>query len=447
MSKRPWHDLAAYRLDALCLSQMRFRLHRGLFVLLSFFFFLPLTAYADSFWNSTQFHGFGTLGAAINDQTGVAELRDLENNIGIVHRGDYWAADSRFGIQVDQPLTRRLTATVQFVAAHRVIQRADNNIQWAFLRLNPSSEWTLRAGRMGVDAFMLSDHRNVGFSYLWVRPPVEFYGYIPLYSMDGGDAEYTHPLGSGVLSFKAYGGVSRPIYYIKNNTPDFTEFLMKPTLGMDLGWRNNAWTLRLEGASLLLHNNFPGLNSLLQASSALTPYDPALNVAAQNASENGTHIFYYGEGINFDNGHLLMLSELSVTHFQSHFKANTAQGYLTLGVHVHDFTPYLSYSRVWETRDDMQITAPMSGLPLPLARAANQLTGLYNQNVFGLTKTTQYTVSLGNRWDFANNMDLKLQYDLTRVQHQGSDLWSTQPGLIPRGRGVNMLSLTLDAVF
>ncbi len=405
------------------------------------------TAYAESFWNSTQFHGFGTLGAAINDQANVAEVRDLENNIGIVHRGDYWAADSRLGLQIDQPLTKRLTATVQVVGAHRVIQRANNTVQWAFLRLNASPEWTLRAGRLGVDAFMLSDQRNVGFSYLWVRPPVEFYGYIPLYSMDGGDVEFTHTLGDGTMSVKAYAGESRPTYFIKNNTPDYTEFLMKPILGVDLGWRYSAWTLRLEGVSLLIHNNFADLNTLLQASSALAAYAPFLGSAAQNASENGTHIYYYGEGVNFDNGHLVMLSELSATQFQSHFKANTAQGYLTLGLHISDFTPFISYSRVWETRNDIQINQTQSPLPPQLAASVNQVTTLYNQGVFDLTKSNQYTFSLGNRWDFANNMDLKIQYDLTRVQDASYLFWTNTSGQLPRAKGVSMLSLTLDAVF
>ncbi len=407
---------------------------------------------ADATLSSTQVHGFLTAGAAINDQAHVAELRDLGDNLGIPHRGDYWAPDSRLGIQWDQQLSHRLAATVQVVAAHQVAQTFNNSVQWAFLRYNWTSAWTLRLGRTGVDAFMLSDHRNVGYSYLWVRPPVEFYGYLPLYSEDGADLQYEHQLGDGLLMVKVFGGTSRPFFYIKTAPPpSYTQFLMSPIVGLNIVWKNPDWTLRAGGVSLKMHHDFSGMDTLLNAASALAPYYPPFATAATVGSEDNTHITYWGTGANYDDGQWVVLSEFSSTLFQSQFKANTAEAYLTLGMHLEDWTPFINYSRVWETRTDYQVPLPPGALlqsyPAPLAQSVSALTTGFNKGLFGLTESRQATWSLGVRWDFANNMDLKAQYDLVRVAPNAFDLWTNTPGFAPRQGNVSMLSLTFDTVF
>jgi hypothetical protein len=59
----------------------------------------------------------------------------------------------------------------------------------------------------------------------------------------------------------------------------------------------------------------------------------------------------------------------------------------------------------------------------------------------------QHTVSLGARWDFAKNVDLKVQFDHIRI---GADsdgpLINIQPGFRPGGT-VNLFNATVDFVF
>ena len=38
--------------------------------------------------------------------------------------------------------------------------------------------------------FLASDYRKVSYANPWIRPPVEFYDLVPLFSVDGADAAY-----------------------------------------------------------------------------------------------------------------------------------------------------------------------------------------------------------------------------------------------------------------
>jgi hypothetical protein len=88
---------------------------------------------------------------------------------------------------------------------------------------------------------------------------------------------------------------------------------------------------------------------------------------------------------------------------------------------------------------------PLAGLPPPLAGFAGGLSAGLNAILQAIPD--QRTVSLGARWDFAKHVDLKLQFDHTRI---GADSTGTliniQPGFRPSGT-VNLFSATIDFVF
>ncbi len=391
-----------------------------------------------------QLHGFGTLGLAAGDQANVSALRDLSSNQGTTHYGNPLATDSRLGLQLDAGLGHDLSATAQVVGAYRLNQSIGSILQWAFVKYQPEASWSLRLGRIGTDAFLLSDQRNVGFTYLRVRPPVEFYGFLPLYSVDGGDYQYSHPWGDGVLTAKAFLGQSNPYYFIHGSSlaaNTSTEQQLHPIEGGDLVWKNDDWILHSAYVTLEVDASLPGLDPLIQmAQQAGAQYPPAA-VSAQNISVKDSHIQFIESGMAYDGEHWNLASELSETLFQSQFKANMASGYVTLGYHLEAWTPFIGYSRVWQIRTAP--TANVAAAPPPLQPLLNAI----NISVFQLTNENQYTQSLGVRWDFYNNFDLKAQWDRSVVLGQGDELWATRVGTVPRQQGVNMLSLTLDWVF
>jgi len=124
--------------------------------------------------------GFGTLGMTYAGKNTFGVQKDYIHDPQF---GDVSIlTDSVFGLQIDYSLTRNLNATIQAVAEDRIRQNFNTIVDWAYLSYQPTHNTVVRGGRMGVDLFMLSEYRNVGFAYLWTHPVVEFYKQISLIS-------------------------------------------------------------------------------------------------------------------------------------------------------------------------------------------------------------------------------------------------------------------------
>ena len=138
--------------------------------------------------------GFATLGAVKSGD------EDLGFRQGLYQEGVFdgdWSlkSNSNLGLQLDANINDRLSATVQLVGRTRVENNLENSLEWAFLRYRATQSITVRAGRLGPNNYMLSDYRNIGFAYLWVRPPTEFYSIISFDHLDGLDVAYSSAAG------------------------------------------------------------------------------------------------------------------------------------------------------------------------------------------------------------------------------------------------------------
>lgn len=63
-------------------------------------------------------------------------------------------------------------------------------IEFGFLRWLPTDNFEIRAGRMSLPVFLLSDHREVGYANLPIRPPEDVYSQIPINRFDGADITF-----------------------------------------------------------------------------------------------------------------------------------------------------------------------------------------------------------------------------------------------------------------
>jgi hypothetical protein len=87
----------------------------------------------------------------------------------------------------------------------------------------------------------------------------------------------------------------------------------------------------------------------------------------------------------------------------------------------------------------------VSELPPFLAGPANGLNAGLNATL-GMT-AVQNTISVGSRWDFMKNTDLKLQYDhIDLGSGSAGTLVNVQPGFQPGGT-VNLFSIAIDFVW
>jgi hypothetical protein len=134
-------------------------------------------------------------------------VRDLSQPRGI---SDSWSLqnDSVIGVQGAWRINPQLEAVVQAMSRYSYNGTFNPEISWAYVKYEPTPNLSLRAGRLGTEFFMMADSRWVGYSFLTVRPPGDYFWYLPFYTIHGADAALTVPLGESLLRGKVFYGLS-----------------------------------------------------------------------------------------------------------------------------------------------------------------------------------------------------------------------------------------------
>jgi hypothetical protein len=421
-----------------------------LLVLLTSSMLSALPAAADdnlSFSQRFRFSAFGTLGIVYDDSP-----LHLQRDFGqpdTFRGGKYsWLADSLLGAQVDAKIVERLDATVQMVVKDRAEQSFEESLEWAFLRWKPYDELTLRAGRLGLDIYLLSDYRNVGYAYLWQRPVVEFYGPVMIQSFDGGDVSYRFKAGEGTIQAKLFGGVSnRSLELVRDGGVNSLE--ISSLFGGKLSYEDEQLRLSLGYVRATIGNNLKNVNDLrnplLEVPAMLWP--EAGRIAATIASKDRVFQFL-SAGAAYDNNNWVLQGEIGYLASSWPNLPDILSGYLSIGYQIDDFTPYL----ILAAAKSQQGTPAVMTTPSPTGDPAldtqlAQLHGAAQQFMSGI-KVDQKTVSVGMRWDFYQNMALKFQWDLSHVGANGIGLWWNQTAApVMQNTWVNLLSSSINFTF
>ncbi|MEO6280603.1 hypothetical protein [Roseateles sp.] len=130
--------------------------------------------------------GFGSLGLShVDAPDGWGYRRELaQAGSGATWRHDI---DTRLGVQLNYSLGSQFELVAQVIAKKRGHYASDGDaLEWAYASYRPNADWTLRVGRVNVDAFLMADYRNVGYGFTMARPPVELYARLPT-TLDGAD--------------------------------------------------------------------------------------------------------------------------------------------------------------------------------------------------------------------------------------------------------------------
>lgn len=401
---------------------------------------LPAAAAADAASRLTL-SGFGTLGYIDNDN-GIAEFaRDLSQPARDGVKRHLWP-DSRLGMQLNYRVDPRFELGAQLVLRDQANLTAARTVEWAFAAFHPRPALDLRAGRLGLDVFLLADYRNVGYAYLWVRPVTEFYSWMPIYSFDGADASYAFDAGGGRWRLKLLGGRARTRTPSKVNASDY-DISFDPLWGGSASWESGPWRAKFSYVSVHFDSQPPTepLTDALAAVQALAL--PGISADAgglqRELTIRGTRSRYAALGASYDDNLWLAQAEYSVLSGGPLSVPQGWRGYLSLGRRFGDFTPYAvtAWARPSEGRAESGVD--WSALPGGAGLQGAALTAI------NLGRIDQHTVSLGTRWDFSHTAALKLQWDHTRVAAYGWGLWLEPP--YTRGGTVNLFTATLDWVF
>lgn len=375
-------------------------------------FYVPEANAQDSSGPRFRLSGFGTL-----DVTSAGKKQFGYHN-EFSHAGQFGGisifSGSVAGLQLDADLLPKLSVTVQGVVKERTKQDLFNFLDWAFFRYQLTPSTVIRAGRMGIDLFMLSEYRNVGFAYLWAHPIIEFYMPISLSHFDGFDLKYSRRIDPGFFEFKIYGGQTGSDVTVSRGDIGFRE---RPFFGVNASLETDHWKFRLTYATAEVHSvrNQPFhqlLNALNHVPASLWPQAAAIS---DHISAEGKQSSFYSAGIAYDKNAWVIQSEFA--WLDSKWPSiNMTNGYLSAGRRIGPVTLY-SVGAYAKSLDNSLHFDSNSANPDWLTRLQ---TG--TQNALNATLIDQNSFSLGVRWDLNPQTALKAQWDHTWVRKHGGGL-------------------------
>jgi hypothetical protein len=389
-----------------------------------------------------QYGGFGTIGVMGTDSHLVSYPRDTSQPTGAIDQLNF-REDSRLGLQGRLRLADNLFATLQVVSKYRYDGSFKPDVTWATLAWNPVSNLQLQAGRMGFDMFEKSMVRDVGYTYLWVRPPTEVFASVPFQLVDGLRAEQTFVIGSDT-TFSLKGLAARTV----GKTPYFgVDAVQNGTgggvFGLTASLQQGPWRIRGSIARVKNVNELPAPLSQIPAifdDLAAITHDPELVQTGALYTIMNLHSRTLAFGVNYDEGPVQAAGYISRSTFDKFLLPKTTTGYLSLGYRLEAVVPYLMYARMYSDR----IQTPYLGvLPFSPNPAVQQFTSMVT-TMAETRNADQHTWSAGFRWDFSSHADLKLQVDRVSNVTGAPLMYTQQPGF---GGKLTVMSLVLDFVF
>ncbi|TSA40535.1 MAG: hypothetical protein D4R63_05860 [Methylococcaceae bacterium] len=408
-------------------------------------------AYALDLGHDVTIKGFGTAGLVYNGNNQADFVQDTNFNPKGVGRTENISAviDSKVGLQMDWQATQQLSFTGQAVSKQDPTNSWVPGLQWAFAKFKILPNLDIRAGRIRPAIFMLSDYLDINYANPWIRPPVELYSQLPIANMEGVDLLYrpqTGPVNWLIQPF--YGNSKRDMTWHNTATT-------KNILGANISASISDFTLRAgytyTKLSLTLPNSFETLVRPNLATLCNDLGDPAACTALPAMDPTNKDLSFASVGGTWDNGNYFLMGEWG-KRSSSSFVSDSISWYLSAGARLGKFTPYAAYSRVNNTS-----SLSFNGGTGDYGSMTNDVvTGLLSNNTMD-----QNTKTLGLRYDFYKNLDLKLQWDLidTRLnngqQGPGGGIEGTGQGIFTNFVGgfsnsshtINLFSVAVDFIF
>lgn len=422
------------------------RIHRVILLLL-WALVAPLGYADDSDLSGLfRFSGFATLGATKggNDILGFRRELDREG----LYDGDWsMLAESSIGLQLDINPTGKWGGTIQLLGKDTVDDSWGDAVSWAFLRYRFNPDWTLRVGRIGIDQYMLSEYRSVGFSYLWSRPPMEFYTLAGFDFFDGMDLAWTTPVGSGMLIAKFQAGQISNTFEVQGNELDLR---LRPIFGGTLHWESDHWQARISASRLRFDERedyFPSTEPLAEAlrNPVFAPFWPQATAYADDFKLDDPYIYFFSTGAAYDDHSWQVQLEANHVNSSTDFYPSVIGGYLSVGRQMGPVTPFVVMAWADSQNDRFVAEPPALSMYPPLDAGLTALAEAL-QTSRDLGPIEQHTLSLGLRWDIRYDIALKAQWDHSWVHAYGAGLWE-QKAAPADDMELNTYSINLNCIF
>jgi hypothetical protein len=347
------------------------------------------------------FGGFGTLGVSHSSMGsgdyvldgGIPKGPGLSDNLST-------ANDSRIAGHMAAQMSPKLSVVMQIDSEYHSGNSYEPEVEFANVKYVLTPDVYARAGRIALPTFLESENRDIGYTYAWIHPPVEVYRQEQLTHTDGVEADYRFQTGVVGHSITALYGRA---LITTNDPPVLTTLSSK-----------HLWGIfdTAEYGTTTLHAGYQERDT---NSGYILTGQPETWVKDSDLSL----------GVQYDPGNWFAISEW--IQRKSTYK-NSAM-YVSAGYRVKKFTPYLTYA-------SSNQGSFLPGFPPP------------SPDAIRLANRAQSTASLGVRWDFRRDTDLKLQLDQVRLSNNSNGFLANVPANVSLyGSKFYVFSAVVDFIF
>ena len=307
-----------------------------------------------------KLNGFGSfaVGTVVKGEEFLADYPKA----GIYDTGLSTDPDTTLGLQLSSYFTDKFSLIAQ-VAVHGA-RDYDPEVDWLYLNYYITPELSLQAGRKRLPLYYYSDYFDVGYAYYWIRPPSDVYTW-QITNYNGASLLYETALGQWDTSLNIYYGTEEDednalLGLLFDATVDET---WKDMIGI-VGTISNYWLeVRLTHMQGLIDRTISGV--------------PVFNDIKQQ---------FFGMSVNLTFDHLLILSEFN-NYRQPDNEVEYDAYLLSLGYQIGELTPHITRSG-------------------------------FRQDINAQGNDERHsTTSVGLRWDVADSIAVKVQYD--KVEDEG----------------------------
>lgn len=314
-----------------------------------------------------------------------------QDTLGIYDNDFSVKPDSIVGLQIDKPITNKLSATAQVTG--KLDDENRSGIEWLYLSYRVNNAFKLKVGRLRTSFFSYSDVLDVGYAYHWVKPPTEVYASFFFTNFDGVSASYDWV--GKTTSSKIEG-----FYGQFDDEVNFEGIKFAPDVN---NYRGVVGTHEIDKlklrASYFKADVSVKDNRLDILRASLTQLDQYQ--AVDFLGLNGP-MTYYQLGASYEQLDYFIHAEwVKLTH---DFKLiNTASSYyLSAGYILDDYTFHITFAN----RNDNAVKA-IPAVTLPLIPEFTPLITSYQNITNDIRADDQSSWQLGVRWDFTYGMAMK----------------------------------------
>ena len=311
----------------------------GLLVLFS-----PLS-YAE-----VELSGYASFSATI---TNAKDLTDADVGYfnGLANKNvNFNNDDNLIGLQFTAPVSDKIDMTL-VLQANGGTSNYNVEAQWGYATYKFNDELSLRIGKYKGSFYMVSDYKDVGYAYPWVRPPLEVYSTNPIDALNGLDLVYQTNVGNMTLLTELYVGSGT---HTATMLPE-TAALFAAPIGTPVSFETP---------------NSKGLNVSLSGDIGtfrVGYYATDVNAADFFiADEEGT---FLGVGFNIDWNNVVVYSEYvqrdTAPALANAFPDQDAY-YLTLGYRMGKYLPYVTVADLAKGKDFSPVAQEQSSVAFGL---------------------------------------------------------------------------------